>query len=312
MSNVMEIERLTKRYGTTPVLEDVSAIVPSGEVVGLLGHNGAGKTTLIKIALGLVRATAGEMRLFGSRVEGADPRSLHRCVGYLPENVAFYGNLTGQEVLAYLARLKGAPARDSDSLLRRVGLQTAKGKCVRDYSKGMRQRLGLAQALLGSPELLFLDEPTSGLDPLATQEFYGLIRELKAAGNTVVISSHLLAELESHIDSAVILRHGRVVAQGTLAQMQRTAGLPVSIHARVSGKLHGLLHEPWAAGLPSTPRLLDEQCFCLEVPPVRKVDVLRQLMRAPGLCDVTVREPGLARLYAAIGEEGREEGPEDA
>jgi Cu-processing system ATP-binding protein len=312
MPNVLEALSLTKRYGSAPVLEAVSTSIPSGEVIGLLGHNGAGKTTLIKLALGLIQPTAGQIRLFGISVEGADPRLLHRRLGYLPENVAFYDNLTGREVIAYLARLKGVAEREAVALLRRVGLQAAQHARVRTYSKGMRQRLGLAQALLGAPELLFLDEPTTGLDPVATQEFFRAVRELKAAGRTVVISSHLLAELEAHIDRAVILRHGRVVAQGTLADMQRSAGLPVSICARVAGKLNGLLREPWIEGLPSPPRAMDADSFSLEVPPARKVEVLQRLLKVPALSDVTVREPSLARLYALLGERAAEEEQHDA
>lgn len=312
MPNVLEALGLTKRYGSAPVLEAVSASIPSGEVIGLLGHNGAGKTTLIKLALGLIQPTAGQIRLFGINVEGADPRLLHRRLGYLPENVAFYDNLTGREVIVYLARLKGVAEREAVGLLRRVGLQAAEQARVRTYSKGMRQRLGLAQALLGAPELLFLDEPTTGLDPVATQEFFRVVRELKAAGRTIVISSHLLAELEAHIDRAVILRHGRVVAQGTLAEMQRSAGLPVSIRARVAGKLNGLLREPWVEGLPSPPQATDADSFSLEVPPARKVEALQRLLKVPALSDVTVREPSLARLYAVLGERAAEEGQHDA
>lgn len=302
MPNVIEAQNLTKRYGAAAALDAVTAAVPQGEVIGLLGHNGAGKTTLIKLALGLIRPAAGELRVLGFRVAGADPRVLHRRIGYLPENVAFYDNLTGREVIAYFARLKGASERNAAALLRRVGLDGAAGRKVRTYSKGMRQRLGVAQALLGSPELLFLDEPTAGLDPVATQEFFRLVSELKADGRTIVISSHLLAELEAHIDRAVILRQGRLVAQGTLAEMQRAAGLGVDIRARVAGELNGLLGEPWLNELSSPPRVIDGGGFSLEVPPARKMEVLRRLLSVPALSDVSVREPTLARLYAVLGE----------
>lgn len=310
MSNVVEALSLSKRYGTTSALDAVSTELPGGRVIGLLGHNGAGKTTLIKLALGLIRPTSGEIRLFGVRAEGADPRALHRRIGYLPENVSFYENLTGREVITYFATLKGVRKQDATALLRRVGLEGAVPRRVRTYSKGMRQRLGVAQALLGSPELLFLDEPTTGLDPVATQEFFTLVHELKADGRTIVISSHLLAELEGHIDRAVILRHGRLVAEGTLAEMQRAAGLPVDIQARVSGKLNGLLDERWIQELPSPPRVSETGSISLEVPAARKIEVLRRLLNVPALNDVNVREPTLARLYAALSERnvGEDEG----
>lgn len=310
--DIIEALNLTKRYGAAAVLDAVSTALPRGEVIGLLGHNGAGKTTLIKLALGLIRPTAGELTVFGLRVASADPRLLHRRIGYLPENVAFYDNLTGAEVIAYLAALKGVPERNAVALLRRVGLEEAAYRKVRTYSKGMRQRLGVAQALLGSPELLFLDEPTSGLDPVATREFFQLVRELKADGRTIVISSHLLAELEAHIDRAVILRQGRLVAQGTLPEMQRAAGLAVDIRARVTGRLQGLLEEPWVKELSSPPRVTDDGSFFLGVPPARKVEVLRRLLDVPALIDVSVREPTLARLYAALGQRSIEEASRDA
>ncbi len=310
--HVIEALNLTKRYGAATVLDAVSAALPRGEVIGLLGHNGAGKTTLIKLALGLIRPTAGELRVLGIRVAGADPRRLHRRIGYLPENVAFYENLTGREVIAYLAALKGVPERHAAALLRRVGLEAAARNRVRTYSKGMRQRLGVAQALLGSPELLFLDEPTTGLDPAATREFFGLVHELKADGRTIVICSHLLAELEAHIDRAVILRQGRLVAQGTLGEMQRAAGLMVDIKARVAGRLNGLLQEPWVKELSSPPQVGDDGSFSLEVSPAGKVKALRRLLDLPALTDVSVREPTLARLYAALGERSLEEESGDA
>ncbi len=310
--HVIEALNLTKRYGAAAVLDAVSAALPRGEVIGLLGHNGAGKTTLIKLALGLIRPTAGELRVLGIRVAGADPRRLHRRIGYLPENVAFYENLTGREVIAYLAALKGVPERNAAALLRRVGLEAAARNRVRTYSKGMRQRLGVAQALLGSPELLFIDEPTTGLDPAATREFFGLVHELKADGRTIVICSHLLAELEAHIDRAVILRQGRLVAQGTLGEMQRAAGLMVDIKARVAGRLNGLLQEPWVKELSSPPQVGDDGSFSLEVSPAGKVKALRRLLDLPALTDVSVREPTLARLYAALGERSLEEESGDA
>lgn len=301
MPNVIEIIDVSKRYGALAVLDHVSASVPRGEIVGLLGHNGAGKTTLIKLALGLIRPSAGEIRVLGALPHSRDGRRLRAHIGYLPENVAFYGNLTGREVIAYLARLKCVAEADGLMLLERLGLHDAVDKRVRTYSKGMRQRLGLAQALLGSPELFFLDEPTGGLDPLATQQFFEIVRGLRAEGKTVVISSHLLAELEPHLDRAIVLKEGRLLAQGTLAAMKKAAGMPVTIRARLPGKLNGLLQEPWLAGIPAAPQL--EECGVLElaVPPGRKMDVLRHLMNLSSLADVTVKEPSLARLYATIG-----------
>jgi Cu-processing system ATP-binding protein len=287
---------VSKRYGAATVVDGFRASIRQGTITGLLGHNGAGKTTLIKLVLGLIHPTAGTVSVLD---RPAGSREVRVRIGYLPENVAFYGNLTGREVLEYFARLKSVAQKECATLLERVGLEAAAGRPVRTYSKGMRQRLGLAQALLGSPELLVMDEPTTGLDPMATRQFFALIGELKAQGRTIVISSHLLAELEPHIDHALILREGRLVAQGTVADMHRAAALPDTIAARFSGKFNGLLSEPWIADL--APRLREPLLVEVDVPSGRKMEVVRRLMAIETLADITVKEPTLSRLYAAVG-----------
>lgn len=297
MPAAIEFTDVVKRYGTAAVVDGFRATIPEGKVTGLLGHNGAGKTTLIKLVLGLIHPTAGTISVLG---RAAGSREVRARIGYLPENVAFYGNLTGREVLDYFARLKQVRCVEGGALLVRVGLEAAADRTVRTYSKGMRQRLGLAQALLGSPELLLMDEPTTGLDPMATRQFFELIGELKAQGRTVVISSHLLAELEPHIDNALILREGRLLAQGTVADMHRAAALPDTISVRFSGQFNGLLSEPWITDL--TPRLREPLLVDLDVPAHRKMEVVRRLMEIETLSDITVIEPTLSRLYAAIGE----------
>ncbi len=295
MPGAIEFLSVTKRYGAATVLNEFSATVPPGRVTGLLGHNGAGKTTLIKLMLGLIRPTTGSLRVLDCEQPGPDVRSR---IGFLPENVAFYGNLTGREVLDYFAQLKKVPCQQCAELLQRVGLEAAAHRPVRTYSKGMRQRLGLAQALLGTPELLVFDEPTTGLDPMATRQFFALIGELRAQHCTIVISSHLLAELEPHIDNAVILREGRLVAQGAISQMHQAAALPDTICARFSGPFNGLLSEPWISDL--APRLREPLLVELDVPAARKMDVVRHLMEIKTLSDISVKEPSLSRLYAVI------------
>ena len=297
MPNAIELQAVTKRYGRTTVLQDVSAAIPAGQVIGLLGHNGAGKTTVIRLALGLISPTGGTVRTLGFQPDGRQARRLHARVGYLPENVAFYGNLTGREVIDYLARLKRVPPREAMALLHRVGLEAAADRRVGAYSKGMRQRLGLAQVLLGKPDMLVLDEPTTGLDPLVIQDFFDLVGELRAQGRTVIISSHLLAELEPHLDGALILRQGRVVAQGTIADMRQAARLPVTVSARLGGSCNGIFQAPWIRDLAAPPRSTGADTVEFDVPADRKIELLRQLVAVPGLADLTVKEPTLARLY---------------
>ncbi|MDE2167293.1 MAG: ABC transporter ATP-binding protein [Alphaproteobacteria bacterium] len=300
MPNAIEFAEITKRYGAATALDGISAHIPPGQVVGLLGHNGAGKTTLMKLALGLINPTNGRACVLGLAPNTVEFREARSRIGYLPENVAFYGNLTGREIIDYLARLKGAPAGEAGVLLERVGLAAAADRRIRTYSKGMRQRVGLAQALLGSPDLFLFDEPTTGLDPSATRQFFELVNQLRASGKTVVISSHLLAELEPHLDSALILKNGKLVAHGTIAQMYDAAGLADTITIRFSGKPNGLLREAWISTLPSPPRMRGPSVVELDVPQARKLDVMRHLMGSRNLSDIVVREPSLVRLYTTI------------
>lgn len=311
MPNAVEFSKVTKRYGAAVVLKGLSTEMPEGQVIGLLGHNGAGKTTLIKLVLGLIAPSEGTVRALGHSPAGPEGRQLHARIGYLPENVTFYDNLTGREVLDYFARLKRVAANEADVLLDRVGLAAAASCRVRTYSKGMRQRLGLAQALLGSPDLLLLDEPTTGLDPMATQLFFQQVGELRSQGKTVVISSHLLAELEPHLDRALILKEGRLVTQGTVSQMHRDAGLPDTITARFSGRINGLLKEGWVAELPVAPRQREPSLVEFAVPAARKMDVMRRLMQFEALSDITVKEPSLTHLYATLGADKQAKGDDD-
>jgi Cu-processing system ATP-binding protein len=180
MTDKLAIQTLTKTYGRTTALDGIDLGVAAGERVALVGHNGAGKTTLIKLALGLIRPDAGTIRIDGHDPAGRGSAELRRQTGFLPENVIFNGAATGRETLRFYARLKHAPKAQAGTLLDSLGLGDAADRRVATYSKGMRQRLGLAQVLLGAPRLLLLDEPTSGLDPVLRRDFYaiGNVRDL--------------------------------------------------------------------------------------------------------------------------------------
>ncbi|WP_199536007.1 ABC transporter ATP-binding protein [Dyella solisilvae] len=226
---VVEINGVVKRYGATPVVRGVSFSCGEGEVIGLAGHNGAGKSTLFKMMLGIIAADEGDILLFGEPVRGRRFREVRRAIGYLPEHVALYDNLSGLETLRFFARLKSADPSRCKSLLERVGLGSAIHRAVREYSKGMRQRLGFAQALLGQPRLLMLDEPTNGLDPEAIHAFYDVLDQLRQDGATIILSSHLLAEIQSRVDRLVIMASGQLVAQGTVAALAAATGLPARL-----------------------------------------------------------------------------------
>lgn len=223
-----------KHYGPIHAVDGVDLTIAAGELFGLIGHNGAGKSTMFKMMLGLIPATSGEIRIGGAIVGGTDFRAVRRTVGYLPENVVLYDNLTGLETLHFFARLKGVPPAACPAVLERVGLAAAGKRRVREYSKGMRQRLGFAQALLGSPRILFLDEPTTGLDPEAIRGFYAILRQLKSEGVTMVITSHILAEIQERVDRLAIMTAGKVQACGTVQALREQMDLPLWFAVRVA------------------------------------------------------------------------------
>ena len=218
---------VSKHYGALHAVDGVDLDIPRGEIFGLIGHNGAGKSTLFKMMLGLVPATQGRIVVGGAQVGGRDFRAARRHLGYLPENVVLYDNLSGLETLRFFARLKHAPQTQCQAVLERVGLQHAGQRPVREYSKGMRQRLGFAQALLGQPRVLFLDEATNGLDPQAIGDFYATLRGLQADGVTVIITSHILAELQERVDRLAIMAAGKVQAVGSVQALREQTQMPL-------------------------------------------------------------------------------------
>lgn len=224
---------VSKRYAEKVAVEDVSLVVEPGQCIALVGHNGAGKTTLMKMLLGLTGPSDGSIRVMDS-----DPvnmaASVRRSIGFLPETVSFDNAMTGREVMAFFTKLKGVPVQEGIQLLEKVGLADAMKNRVKTYSKGMRQRLGLAQVLLGSPKLLLLDEPTTGLDPDSRRTFYDIIRDRCQAGAAAILSSHILTELEARTDRVAIMNKGRLVAYDTLDALRGEAGL--SVHIRLTVK----------------------------------------------------------------------------
>ncbi len=239
---VVETSGLTKRFGERVAVDNVDLRVPSGSAFGYLGPNGAGKTTLIRMLLGLTGATAGTMRLLGRPVPAERAAALAR-VGAIVEEPRFHRYLSGRENLAVIAAAREREAHGRiEGALARVGLAERADERVSTYSLGMRQRLGVARALLADPELLILDEPTNGLDPAGIHEFRGMIRGLVEEGRTVLLSSHLLDEVEKICDAVAIVDHGRVVMQGSLAELKgdrQTIVLGASDGARAHALLAG-------------------------------------------------------------------------
>jgi ABC-2 type transport system ATP-binding protein len=234
----IETHHLSRRFGEKLAVADLSLSVKRGEVFGFLGPNGAGKTTSLKMLLGLIEPTTGSGSLLGRSI---GDRAARAKVGFLPEHFRFQDWLTGRELLRFHGRLYGLSGRaleaKADALLSRMALQDAADRPIKGYSKGMTQRVGLAQALLNDPDIIFLDEPTSGLDPLGRLLVRDVIRELRAGGTSVFLNSHLLGEVEATCDRVVFLKQGRVIHELDMAAAP--AGLEVEL--RVAGATDAIL-----------------------------------------------------------------------
>lgn len=240
--SVLKVERLTKRFGERTAVHDVSFRLGRGEIVGLLGPNGAGKTTTLSMIVGLVQPTSGTIRLFGSPLK-ASPQVLRR-VGLMPETASFYPYLDARQNLRVMARVYGADERTIDRLLDQVGLGEHAGRKFRTYSQGMRQMLSLANALLGDPDLLLLDEPTNGLDPYGQQRVHELLQSLAAAGKTILLSSHLLRDVEQLCSRIIIINRGQLVADKPMSELLAPGEQEVLIRTTDDDRALVLLHGP--------------------------------------------------------------------
>lgn len=289
----IEIRGASKRYGEVNAVNGVDLAIETGEVFGLIGHNGAGKSTLFKLLLGIVAASAGEIRIQGTPVRGSQFREVRRRLGYLPENVVLYDNLNGLETLEFFAALKGAPRQECAGLLERVGLAQAGWRRVRGYSKGMRQRLGFAQALLGNPRLLFLDEPTNGLDPEGIREFYRIVQQLRVQGVTIVISSHILTEIQQRVDRLAIMKNGTIQALGTVASLREQLDLPLRIEVQLAAAPDAGLQQALAA-LGADIVASADRTLAIHCPRHAKMRVVAVLAaRADLVLDLQLHEPSL-------------------
>jgi Cu-processing system ATP-binding protein len=295
-NSAIEVKNVFKYYGEVLAVDGVTLTVLKGETLGLIGHNGAGKSTLFKMMLGLTTSTTGEIYINGTPVHGSAFRELRRSVGYLPENVVFYDNLTGLETLQFFAALKGCERDKCLPLLEKVGLAQAANRRVDGYSKGMRQRLGFAQALLGKPQFLFLDEPTTGLDPEGIREFYAILHDLNTQGVTVIITSHILLEIQERVQRLAVLKSGKLHALGTVQELREAVDLPLVIRLRqlCSSKILQQLLQ----GI-----VLEELTIEVDTAEIRchrnqKMEILKRLSTlGEALEDVVVREPTLEDVF---------------
>ncbi len=236
---VIQTQELTKRYGNFVAVDRLNLVVEPGEVFGLLGPNGSGKTTTILMLLGLTEPTSGTVRVMGLD-PARQPLSVKSRVGYIPDQVGFYDDLTARENLIYIAKLNGIPRSEAyrriDEALERMGLTEVADRPVGTYSRGMRQRLGVAEVLIKRPALIIMDEPTLGLDPEAAREFLHTIRDLKAQGITVLVASHLLHQVQAVCDRVGLFHRGRMVLEGTVEELaRRVLGGGYRVHMEATG-----------------------------------------------------------------------------
>jgi ABC-type multidrug transport system ATPase subunit len=294
---IIQTEKLTKSYGSHRGIIDIDLTVQEGEAFGFLGPNGAGKTTTIRTLLDNIRPTSGRALVFGIETT-VDPVAIHRRIGYLPGEFALYDKLTGGQTIEYFANLRGGvEAAYQQQLVERLDLDTSRK--FKEYSKGNKQKVGLIAALQHRPDLLLLDEPTSGLDPLVQQTFYEIIREAKAEGRTIFLSSHILSEVEKTCDRVAIIREGQLV------KVDRVEALRDLAHHHVELRFAGDVPVGAFAALPGVSELTTEENLLR----MRVFGSITPIVREAAnyeLLDFVSREPSLEETFLA--QYGRGEG----
>ncbi len=294
---MISLKGISKKYGDAYALRNTDLDIVGGEWLGLVGPNGSGKTTMIRILLGLTQPTTGGVRLDG-KIPGRERwLSLKARVGFMPERIQIYENLTAEETLRYIVSIRGIPGERIPELLAQVGLADAAQKRVGEYSKGMRQRLNLAQALVGDPDVLILDEPTEGLDPHGVRQFFQLLRSSGEQQKTVLLSSHRLSEMEEQVDRVCILGEGQIKTIGTPRELMARLKLSVRVHIILANG-HGGGQESQLGDLGFAASQAGEKRLTATVPYDKKIRVVGKLY-AMGLDleDLWIEEPDLEEIY---------------
>jgi ABC-2 type transport system ATP-binding protein len=304
---VIRARGLTKRYGATLAVDHVDLEVQAGEIVGILGPNGSGKTTTILMLLGLTEPTEGRAEVAGFDPL-RDPLEVKRRVGYLPDSVGFYDGLSARDNLAYTARLAGLPRREIDerfaAALDRVGLHDVGRERVATFSRGMRQRLGLAEILMKNPSIAILDEPTATLDPHSTQEFLGMIRGLKADGTAVLLSSHHLDQVQSVCDRVALFNLGRIALSGSVSELAGQVlggGHVIDVEARGVGVREALTRLPGVVRA----QIVGQDLYRVDCERDLRPDIARLLAPSCELFGLRFAEPSLNEVYTRYFDEVR-------
>lgn len=283
----IELNNISKNFGQFSAVSHVDLKIAQGECVALAGHNGAGKSTLIKMMLGIIQPSEGSIYINGYAPNHYEAR---QQIGYLPETVSLYPSLSALETLNFFGQLKKINHFDAKALLASVGLADVMHKRVQTFSKGMRQRLALAQSLLGEPKLLFFDEPTTGLDPASRQQFYEILAQLRQQGVSILLSTHALAELVGQTDRIIIMKHGHKVADGSLFELREQAQLPTKLICHTQANTE--LTSPW--------QKIKETLWSASVSQAEKTLVLANLFKEITPKEIEIIPPTLDDLYARL------------
>jgi Cu-processing system ATP-binding protein len=292
MTNI-SYQNINFSYGKVPILHDVSFSVAPGQCCAMIGHNGAGKTTLIKLLLGMLKPAAGTVSLCQLNPIGKNEKEIKKQIGFVPESINFLPNYTGLQLMQYVAKLKSTTAEDIQQKLKLTNIQFAQNKKIGEYSKGMKQRLGLAQAMLADPKVLILDEPASGLDPDSRQILYRSLQAHAKAGNTVMFSSHALNDIESYIDHVILLNEGGVLMDCSIAEYRQSLKLPVTIEVQLAATDSAFMQ-----GLQQFGQLnIHADIIHVKVAHERKLAALAYISNAACVTDLRLLDASLETIY---------------
>ena len=297
---ILKLQNISKHYDQIRAVDSVSLEINEGEMLGLVGPNGSGKSTLLKIMLGILRPSSGKVLINGEELSEKGWKKFKGSIGYMPERVSFYDNLTGRETLQLFARIKGGRLGLENGLIQKILPEDVLKRKVGGYSKGMRQRLNLAQALLSQPDFLVLDEPTSGLDPVGTKEFYEFLEEERERKKlTVILSSHILAEIEDKTDRVAVMKNGSLKAIGSLQDLYAGLEIPLRISIKIKNKdevLEGLLKKEGVIDLSYKNGTLHAS-----VPREVKLQIISAIMEEKDrFVDFSIREPSLEEVFFGV------------
>ncbi len=297
---MVRLKNISKYYGNIKAIDSVSFGLNKGEVLGLVGPNGSGKTTLLKIILGILKPSSGNVHIEGKELSEKDWRLFRKRIGYMPERITFYDNLSGIETLQFFSKVKGGNIDNIHTILSRLLSDDDIHRRVGGYSKGMRQRLNLAQSLLNDPDLLILDEPTSGLDPVGTREFYDILDGVRARKElTVILSSHILAEIEDKIDRIAVMANGELKAIGSLEKLYTSLNLPIRISVALINRLDSLEDLLRREGVQDI--AYKNGYLTANVQPEDKLKIISMLMeKKNSFMDISIREPNLEEVFFGV------------